>query len=86
MAITKQLYAVSYIYENGDNATYLNHSLNDAINEAESFVKDLIEDPDDGQMDYDYEVNQLNEEAWFEVFYTSSGETYMKIYINKVYC
>ena len=37
-------------------------------------------------MDYDYEVNQLNEEAWFEVFYASSGETYMKIYINKVYC
>ena len=86
MAITKQLYAASYIYENGDNATYLSHSLNDAINEAESFVKGLIEDPDEGQMDYDYEVNQLNEEAWFEVFYASSGETYMHIYINKVYC
>lgn len=85
MAITKQLYAVSYIYEDGDNATYLNHSFNDAVNEVESFVKDLIEDPDEGQMDYDYEVNQLNEEAWFEVFYASSGETCMKIYINKVY-
>ena len=85
MAITKQLYAVSYIYEDGDNATYLNHSFNDAVNEVESFVKDLIEDPDEGQLDYDYEVNQLNEEAWFEVFYASSGETYMHIYINKVY-
>ena len=54
MAITKQLYATSYIYENGDNATYLNHNLNDAVNEAESFIKDLIEDPDEGQLDYDY--------------------------------
>ena len=87
MTIIKgQLYATSYIYENGDNATYLSHSFNDAINEAENFVKDFIKDPDEGQMDYDCETNHPNEEAWFEVFYASSGETYMKIYINKVYC
>ena len=86
MAITKQLYAASYIYEDGDNATYLNHSFNDAVNEVESFVKDLIEDPAEEHMDYDYEVSQLNEEACFEVFYTSSGETYMQLYIHKVYC
>ena len=86
MAITKQLYAATYFYYDGDNATSLTHNLNDAINDAESFFTDLIEDPDEGQLDYDYEVNQLNEEAWFEVFYASSGETYMKIYINKVYC
>ena len=63
MSTHNQLYAMSYIYEEGDNATYICKGFDDALKEARGFILDYINDSDDIQMDYDENINLKNEEG-----------------------